>query len=413
MKTGFHKKYSIFFVLIPIFTFIFGWTTGYQQRNPENNTEQEIVIEKKNQENAGFSLDLFWKIYNLLSEKYLYLDNLTYEKLLYGSIKGLVNSIEDPYSQFLTPLENEEFENALAGHLEGIGAELAKDSNDRIVIIAPLKGSPSEIAGIEPGDIILAIDDESAVSMGLVDVVKKIRGRSGTKVKLTIQRGDPAKVKDFEIKRSSISVPSVNLEWIENNIAIIQLTQFGDNTYKEFQKILSQVLLKSPKGIILDLRNNGGGLLDQAIGVVSEFVENKVVTKIETRISESSKETKEISEKTYGEGSAIGIPVVVWINRGSASASEIVAAFFKETGRGFVLGEKSFGKGKVQEVVKLINGSSLRVTTAVWKTPSGNSIDGIGVEPDELIANLQEMDSKSRDKTFKEKTMDYFKKLEE
>lgn len=406
------KKLIFLAALVPIITFVFGWIAGSNQ-NPSSVDKVETnvgsSVSNKPQE---LNLDLFWNIYNLVNQKYLFRKRIDFNSMLYATIKGMISSLDDRYSQFMTPDEYKDFKDSLNGSLEGIGAELVKDK-EKLIVVSPLIGSPAELAGIGPGDEILAIDGQSTFAMDLLDAVKKIRGQRGTTVKLTIKHRNTDDTQELTIKRESIKIPSVVYKMLpDTKVVVFQITQFGENTYSEFNKLLSEAQLSSPTMIVLDLRNNGGGLLDEAIKIISEFSDNRVATKIETRISDNSDETKVLEEKTISGGKALGVPVVVWVNKGSASASEIVAAFFRDTGRGYVIGENSFGKGTVQELIPLQNGSSLRVTTARWLTPSGNSIDGVGVEPDFVIDDLYDMTPEKREELYTKATLDYLSTID-
>jgi carboxyl-terminal processing protease len=290
----------------------------------------------------------------------------------------MVYSLEDPYTTFLTPKENKDFQESINGTLEGIGAELTL-RDGMITVVSPLKGSPAKKAGIQPEDVILKVNGENIQDFSLEQVVMRIRGPKGSKVKLTLGRKGQSEPFDVEILRETININSVDWKMIDG-IAHIELNQFGGKTRGEFTKAISEIQLKRPKGVILDLRYNGGGYLDGAVDIASEFMEKGKVVSVKKRNPIED-------EVTYVTGKArmATVPMVVLINKGSASASEIVAGAIRDNGRGTIIGETSFGKGTVQEVQNLIDGSSLRITIAKWFTPSNVNISKVGITPDKEV----------------------------
>lgn len=332
---------------------------------------------------ADFSL--FWEAWGKIQQKYVDKTKVDPKKMLYGATKGMASSLGDPYTFFLTPQENKKSKDDLGGKFEGIGAQLGlKDS--KIVVIAPLKNSPAEKAGITAGDIITKIDEENTQGLSLAEAVTKIRGEKGTKVKLTIARGETEKI--FEIIRDVIKVNSVEVSFetkkdcTENcsKVAYLKLNQFGENTTEEWDKAVSEISgkwqTKEIAGMVLDLRDNPGGFLDGSVYLASEFLpEGKLVVKQES----TTTQTKEyiVSRK----GKLLSIPLVVLVNKGSASASEILSGALRDYKRATVIGEKTFGKGSVQEVLDLQDGSGLHITVAKWILPNGDWINGKGIEP--------------------------------
>ncbi|MEK7097201.1 MAG: S41 family peptidase, partial [Patescibacteria group bacterium] len=291
-------------------------------------------------------------------------------------------SLEDPYTFFLTPDENKQTKDDLSGKFEGIGAQLGLKDN-RIIIIAPLKKSPAETAGVKPGDYINKVDGVSTNKWTLSQAVSKIRGPKNTKVKLTIERN--SKEIDITIVRQQIIVASVELTY-EKKIAVLKINQFGDNTNDEWNKAVQDVSNKwsnkQVTGLVLDLRDNPGGYLDSSVYLASEFLPlGKLVVKQEATL---------YGNKEY-RVSRIGvlkeIPVVVLINKGSASASEILAGALRDHNRAQLVGEKSFGKGSVQEALDLKEGAGLHVTVAKWVLPNGDWINGKGIDPKINVVN--------------------------
>lgn len=381
---------SVAVILLPFVTFILGWQVAlnspeYSSKFKKANVTQiqsgETIEEanaKKPYQIDRFDLDVVDEVYELIQEKYVDADALKEPQVEYGLARGLVSALDDPFSEFMTPQENKDFQDGLGGKLEGIGAELTMREGI-LTVVSPLKNSPASKSGLMPEDIVLEINGEKTEEMSLEQAVLKIRGPENTEVKLKILRKGPEEL-ELTIKRAMIIVDSVTWEMKENKIAYISLNQFGENTTKEFLKILNEVILQEAEGIILDLRFNGGGFLDGAVDVVSAFLkEGKVVT-IKKRDG-SGNETLNVS----GDVKLEKMPLVVLINAGSASASEIVAGAIQDHKRGLILGEQSFGKGTVQEVMPLQDGSSLRLTIAKWFTPNGVNITETGVTPDQKV----------------------------
>ena len=337
------------------------------------------------EDNAPLDLTNLWKVYNILQTDYFDATVFNSQKQINGAIKGLVESVGDPYTVYMSSEENSAFKTSLAGEFEGIGAELSIRQG-ALIVISPLKDSPAEKAGLKSGDIIYKIGDEFAGDMNLLEAIMKIRGPQGTYVNLTILRETEAEPVELSIKRDTITIPDVDYKELEGDIFHISIYQFGDNTSLEFQNIIQKLLLENPKGIILDLRGDGGGFLESAVDVLSEFVlGEKEAVKIKYK-----DENKNYSLYTKNKGRLKDIPLVVLIDSGSASASEIVAGAIQDWGRGIIIGEKSFGKGSVQELDDLENGASLRVTIAKWFTPNDRTIQDVGIMPDQIVEFTKE-----------------------
>jgi len=334
-----------------------------------------------NQRNINF--DLFWETWNKLQESYVDQKKVDPKKMYLGAIKGMVASIEDPYTFFLTPEENKQTKDDLGGKFEGIGAQLGL-KNNRIIIIAPLKKSPAEVSGVKPGDFINKVDGVTTSNWTLTQAVSKIRGPKNTKVKLTLERNN--KEIEVTIVRQQIIIASVEVSY-EKNIAILKINQFGDNTNDEWNKAVEEINRKwsnnkQAAGLVLDLRDNPGGYLDSSVYLASEFLPlGKLIVKQEATL---------YGNKEY-RVSRIGvlkeIPLVILINKGSASASEILAGALRDHSRAQLVGEKSFGKGSVQEALDLREGAGLHVTVAKWVLPNGDWINGRGIEPKIKVIN--------------------------
>ena len=350
-------------------------------------------------------LSLYWKVWKDLFD--LYVDESVFNKqgMVYGSIKGLVNSLNDPYTVFMTPDETKDFDQSLNGTLQGIGAELTV--KDRaLTIISPLKNSPAEKAGLLPGDIVYKINGNLTSEMTLFEAISKIRGVKGTRVTLTILRKNKEKPFDLVITRDEINIDSVSFEDKKNGIFYIAINQFSDNTKTEFDRAIQKTLLREAKGVILDLRYNGGGYLDGSVDILSDFLKGK-----KSAVSIKRRNDKD-NEILYVSGNPrVGdLPLAVLVNKGSASASEIVAGAIQDHKRGIILGEQTFGKGSVQEIDKFADGSSLRLTIAHWLTPNGKNINKVGITPDIVVA-MTEKDIESKKDPQLDAAIDYLKNL--
>lgn len=345
---------------------------------PTVNFSNQIPAQKQD---VDFSL--FWQVYDSIPPRYLDKTAIDGQKLLYGAISGMVRSLGDPYTAFLDPKQNKSMTDELSGNYEGVGIQIGFNKDKRLVVIAPLKGTPAESAGVMAKDLILKIDGKDTYDMTLPEAVDLIRGQRGTKVKLALLHDGSQKSFEKEIERAQISVKSVEVEYKQSKltskqIAVIKVSRFGDNTNTEWDNAVSEATGKGVSGIIVDLRNNPGGLLDSAVHLSSDFVSGTVVKQ---EVADGSVSSLPADHN----GKLLNIPVVVLINGGSASASEIFAGAIKDNKRGKVVGEKSFGKGTVQDVVPFAGGSSLHITIAKWLTPKGTSIHGEGITPDVTV----------------------------
>ena len=310
------------------------------------------------------------KTYDILKTKFD--GKLDSAKLQDGLQKGLVDAAGDPYTVFLSQKEAEEFNSDLNGEFSGIGAELGK-RDQKLVVMAPLEGQPAKKAGVRAGDIIAKIGDEETTNFTIDQAVNKIRGKAGTDIKLSLIRGD--ELIELTVTRASISIPSVKSEILEGNIGYLQLSRFSDDTTELATKAAQDFKAKKVKGIVLDVRNNGGGLLSTAVDVSSLWLNDKVVVSEK----EGGKTTNVL--RTGNNPILEGIPTKMLINEGSASASEILAGALRDNGAAELVGTKSFGKGSVQELVDLPGGAKLKVTVARWFTPKDKNIDKAGIEP--------------------------------
>lgn len=331
----------------------------------------------------GADFGRFWEVWKRLEKSYVDPSMLDYQKMTWGSMEGLAQSLGDPYTQYLPPEINKQANEDLSGSFYGVGIELGY-KEQTLAVMAPLKGTPAETAGVQAGDLILHIKDEKknldvdTRGMSLTEAVKNIRGEKGTNVILTLYREEVPEPFDVSITRGEIVVPTVELSYKEINgkkIAHLELHRFGGRTDREWDTKVAEVARSGASGMILDLRNNPGGYLDGAVYVVGEFLTEGVVVKQEGR---AGSESYSVDRR----GVLTKIPLVVLVNEGSASASEITAGALQDHQRAKLVGETTFGKGTVQEVQEMSDGSSLHVTIAKWILPSGRWIGKEGVKPD-------------------------------
>lgn len=350
---------------------------------------QRFLSHPGNEAVTAADFSKYWEVWRRLENSYVDPSKLDYAKMTWGSMKGLAQSLDDPYTQYLPPQENKQANEDLNGAFFGVGIELGyKDGT--LAVVAPIADSPAERSGVRAGDLIINIKDEKKQldthtrEMPLATAVTHIRGDKGTPVVLTLLREGVDKAFEVSIVRDEIVVPSVELAFLERNgkkYAHLQLFKFGGRTDREWLEKIAEIQRVGPAGVVLDLRNNPGGYLDGAVFVVGEFLERGVVVKQEGR---KSSETYNVDRK----GSLTKMPLVLLINGGSASASEIVAGALQDNGRAKVVGEQSFGKGTVQEVQDLSDGSSLHVTVSKWILPSGRWIGEEGITPDFEVENV-------------------------
>lgn len=409
-------KKVIAIILIFSVTFLFGWESAsyYILKHSEKedvHTENvspmsaftSLIMSSGNNEKAN--LETFWAVWDLLGKYYVNDKALNERKMVFGAIKGLVEAIGDPYTVFMDPDETIEFDQSLSGTLEGIGAELTV-KDQALVVVTPLKNSPAEAAGLLTGDIVYKIGGELTAEMTLFEAIMNIRGEKGTEVVLTIIREGVEDPFDVSIVRDKVNLDTVELEELDDSIFLLSVYQFNDNTLPELETKINELLLKEPKGLILDLRNNGGGYLEISVDILSEFIEGTMEAVTIKRRNDEQNETLFLN----GSPRLSKMNLVVLINNGSASASEIVAGAIQDYKRGVLIGEKSFGKGSVQEVDKLDDGSSLRMTIAKWFTPNGRNIDDTGIDPDIEVLVTDEDYANDRDPQLNA-AVDYLKNL--
>ncbi len=317
----------------------------------------------------------FWQAWDLVHTEF-FKQPVDDEKLLQGAIRGMMSSLGDPHTSYMDPNEYRQMSDPLEGEYEGIGA-IVDIKGDYLSFVSFFPGSPAELAGLKPGDMVIAVNGKDMTGVDGNLVLKQIRGPAGTEVTLTIKRKDEDEPIIVNVRREKIQMNSVESEMLEGDIAYIQLLTFGEKTTSELKQAIKTLMEKKPRGLILDLRNNGGGFLNTAIEVASQFTKSDVV--LYEQYGSGEKKTFD----TIPGGIAKDIPMVILINGGSASASEIVAGALQDSGRAKLVGEKSYGKGSVQNWIPLINEQgAVRITVASWVTPKERQINEKGLDPD-------------------------------
>ncbi|NTW90302.1 MAG: S41 family peptidase [Candidatus Moranbacteria bacterium] len=371
----------VFFILAALFvSYQFGVDHGKSQVNTADSgilSPGSVVFSNTASQEKTIDFSLYWKVWNVLKDKYVDRGNLDAKKLFYGSIKGMLAATGDPYTTFFDPEEQKSFNEDMSGKFEGIGAEMGM-RDDIITIIAPLDDAPAQKAGLRPNDRVLIIDGESTTNLGLEAAVSKIRGQKGTEVKLTIYREGEDESREVSVVRDVINVKSVKTTFRDDGIAVIRVSRFGDSTEKEFRDAVAMTVKRSPKAVVLDLRSNPGGLLNAAVSMASLMIPSG-----QTVVWEENGKGDRKAEKTEGGDVLSDIRTVVLIDEGSASASEILAgALHEDRDNVTLVGKKSYGKGSVQELISVGSDMSVKVTVARWLTPKGNQINEKGISPD-------------------------------
>ena len=379
-------------ILISLIIGFFGCVEFQKFQEPSGGLRELINRDMGQPEAVDFSL--FWDAWNLVHERYVGRSELDTQKMVFGAVQGMVESIGDPFTVFLKAEESKRLQEDISGEFAGIGIEIGLRKGI-LTVISPLDDTPAARAGIIAGDEILSIDGESTAEIAIDEAVSKIRGRRGTKVVLTISRDKDGKeeTKDFELIRDKIKVPTVKWAKIEPDIGHIRLFSFNQIAKNEFDEALNELKKQgADKKIILDFRNNPGGLLNLAIDISSYFLEPGRVVVIEDFGNGLREELK-----SKPNGFLKNTKVVILINKGSASASEIVAGALHDNKDVKLIGEKSFGKGSVQQVEELRFKTALKVTVAKWLTPKGRSISDEGIEPDIEVERTEEDVKEGRD----------------
>ena len=383
MRTGLKK--ALFFFTLFLFVILVG-KSSISATMKQNSSEEELKY-----------IRLFMEAYQLVKEKYV--EKKSPKVLFEGAIQGMLNKL-DPHCTLFTPEQLKEFQIETTGEFGGLGIQITKTKDGKLLIIAPIEDTPAYRAGIKPGDIIVKIDDKKVTpDMSLMDAVKLMRGKPGTKITIWIWRKGWAEPKPFTITRAIIKIKSVKYRILPGDIGYIRFTMFQRTSVDEFKKAL-EALEKDKKlqGIIVDVRNNPGGLLDSAVAISDFFLpKGKLIVYTKGRIPESIKKYYSLHDPIV----PTNIPVVMLVNGGTASAAEILTGALRYNDRAVVVGEKTFGKGSVQTLYPLDMGYAIKITTAKYYMPNHKCIDGKGIEPD-IVVKLSKEDIETLKKEFKE-----------
>jgi carboxyl-terminal processing protease len=333
------------------------------------------------------NLEIFSNVLSIVQQNYV--DDIDTQETIEGAIKGMLSSL-DPHSSFLKPDDFKELQVETKGSFSGIGIEITT-KDDMLTVVSPIEDTPAFKAGIQAGDRIIKIEGESTKDMSLIEAVKKLRGQKGSEVTISIHREGWTDLQDFTIIRDVIPIHSVRSSVLEPGYGYIRITNFQRNTSHDLQTSLEGLLEEGPlKGLVLDLRNNPGGLLDSSVKIADIFLDEGIIVSTKGRLKDQNMEFS-----AHSGGSEYDFPMVILINNGSASASEIVAGALQDHKRALILGTQSFGKGSVQTIIPMAAGSGLRLTTARYYTPNGTSIQAKGITPDVLVPKIAAKEDES------------------
>ncbi|WP_288875263.1 S41 family peptidase [uncultured Fusobacterium sp.] len=402
MKNLLKKKWLITLLSVGIFISTFG---AEAEKKPEEKKETPKV------EKTGFlsnirQLKELSDIMDVINQNYVGDKPIDKKLLMQGALKGMVASLEDPHSNYFTSEELKDFQEDIKGKYVGVGMVVQKRPNEALTVVSPIEDSPAYKAGMKPKDKIIAIDGQPTYKLTSEECVKKLKGKENTTVKVTVIRDGVKDPKDIEIKRAVVELKYVKSRMVDtkNKIGYLRLTQFGENVYPDVAKALEGLQAQGMKALIFDVRSNPGGALDQAVKITSMFIKDGKIVSVKSKDGEEKVSNRE--GKFYGD-----FPLVVLVNGGSASASEILAGAIKDDKRGILIGEKTFGKGSVQTLVGLPDGDGIKLTIAKYYTPSGVCIHGVGIEPDvkveekdgymlfdSMVTNIDEKQSKENKK---------------
>ena len=404
-----HNLKRISFIFISaVAVLAFAGAVFYFGFNYGSKTPQNLVIKGVSSTDSDFKnnvdFSVFWQAWEKLKNNHIKGAELKEQDMMYGAIEGLINSAKDQHTVFMRPEDSKKFEQDIQGEFGGIGAELGvKDGY--IVVIAPLEDTPAMKAGIKAGDKILEVDHKPISDADVNAAVKIIRGQVGTQVVLTILSNGSEKSKEITITRDTITVPTLKWEIKDDNIAYVQLFSFNEKAPYLFYKAALAIMLGDLKGMVLDLRNDPGGYLEVAVNIGGWFFE-----KGQPIVSEKFRSGEETKFQSAGPGSFKDFPVVVLMNKGSASASEILAGALRDNRNVKLIGEKSFGKGSVQEMESLKDGSQIKMTIAKWVMPKGGIIEDNGLIPD-IEVKITEKDAEAKKDSQLDRALEEVKKM--
>lgn len=374
MKLDNHKKIikNTLITLSVVLVFLGGIFIGRYSNAGDQFTGSGLSVSENK------DLNQFWKVWKLLNDKYPFKEKIPSDSdRIYGAIGGMVNSFNDPYTMFFPPKEAKLFADEVKGEFSGVGMEIAQ-KDGLLTVVSPLKDSPAEKAGVLPGDIIVKINGTSTENINVDDAISQIRGKVGTTVKITVVRKEKSELIDITITRATIAIPIIDTKTVDG-VFIINLYSFSENSTKLFTEALQKFKDSGLKKLVIDLRNNPGGYLDAAVDIGSYFIpQGKIIVR-----ENQGEGNPELVYRSHGTDMVLpsGLKIVVLVNGGSASASEILAGALAEHGVAQIVGTQSFGKGSVQELIPLSDGSSVKITVAKWLTPNGVSISEKGITP--------------------------------
>mgnify|MGYP005759723489 FL=1 len=373
------KKYKVYrtimlIVLVAFITFILT-SVGFYQYFVKGDSLNKYLALMTSDESQDISQTL--DTYHSLIEKY-YLGEIDEEGLKEGAIKGYIEGLNDPYTEYISKEDMEDYLEDTMGNFVGIGIYMVQDTDsNRIMVLAPIKNSPAEKAGIQPGDLILSVNEEECTAEDMTVISTKIKGEEGTTVKLQILRGE--QTLDFEIKRENVIVNPVEGEVLENHIGYIEFSSFDENTAEEFKTKFEELQTQGITSLIIDLRNNGGGIVDEALQIAGYIADKDSVL-----LYEVDKDNHETVEKNKN-NPIIHMPVIILTNENTASSSEILAGALKDLGKAKTVGTTTYGKGVIQQILTLPDGSGLKITTDKYLTPNRTEINKVGIEPNEKV----------------------------
>ena len=375
-KTNRQKTYKIVMlvVLVAFVTFLLT-SIGMYQYFTKSDTGKFLIATSDTASTTDISTQI--SKYRQLIDKY-YLGEVDEEKLTEGAIKGYIEGLGDPYTEYISKEDMEDYMADVTGNFVGIGIYMVKDTeNDKIMVLSPIKGGPAERAGIQPGDLIISVDGETCTAEDMSVIATKIKGEEGSTVKLEILRGN--ETLNFELTRENIKVNPVEGEVLEGNIGYIEFSSFDTGTAEEFKTKFEELQSQGINSLIIDLRNNGGGVVDEALEIAGYILDKDSVI-----LYEVDKDGNEQVEKTENDP-IINMPVIVLTNENTASSSEILAGALKDHGKATIVGTKTYGKGVIQQLLSLPDGSGLKITSEEYLTPNKTKINEIGIEPDETV----------------------------
>ena len=395
------KKYASIYVAIILFIVAFGAglvADRYLLSKKKADNNDLVEITKVINLNRSFdktdkTVDFkqFWTVWDAIKKNYVKKDIKDVD-LFYGAVQGMVLSLGDPYSVYFPPKRAAEFSKDLSGEFEGIGAEIGVKKN-QLVVVSPLPDSPAQKAGLRPGDKIYAVNSTSTLGIDIISAVRMIRGKAGSTVVLKVGREDWSETKDINIVRAKINIPAILYSLKSNKVAYLRIMQFNDNTKPALNKYVKKLKKDGAAGVVLDLRSNPGGFLQSAVDVSGEWVSSGKVV-----VSQKGRNSNNGDLKSKGQARLDNFKTVVLVNRGSASASEIVAGALQDYKKAIVVGEQTFGKGSVQDYEQLDDRSALKLTVAEWYTPNGNNINKAGITPDILMKEEWDKEAIGEDK---------------